>query len=88
MAMTAVRVIAASGIGVLPRWRTLSLLSLFFIPSAAQAILLTVVPLEALHLLGAARAVTLLYIGLDRSAGGRSLPWARYHWPRAVSCSP
>ena len=55
----------------------MSLLSLFFVPSAAQAILLTVVPLEALHLLGAARAVTLLYVGAGLIAvGGRfSIPF-------------
>jgi ACDE family multidrug resistance protein len=64
-------------IGALPRRRAMSLLSLFFVPSAAQAILLTVVPLEALHLLGAARAVTLLYVGAGLIAvvGRFSIPF-------------
>ena len=34
-----------------------------FVPGVGQAILLTVVPLEALYLLGSARTVTLLYVG-------------------------
>ena len=47
----------------LPRRTALAFLGLFFFAALAQAILLTVVPLEALHLLGTARAVTLLYVG-------------------------
>jgi MFS transporter, ACDE family, multidrug resistance protein len=64
-------------IGTLPRRSAISLLSLFLVPSAAQAILLTVVPLEALHLLGAPRAVTLLYAGagLIAVAGRFSIPF-------------
>jgi MFS family permease len=57
------RAIIPTTIGTLPRRSAMSLLSLFFVPSAAQAILLAVVPLEALHLLGSARSVTLLYVG-------------------------
>src|SRR3954452_1223402 len=57
------RAMLPTTIGTLPRRRAMSLLSLFCVPSAAQAILLTVVPLEALHLLGDAQAVTLLYVG-------------------------
>ena len=38
-------------IGTLPRREALAFLSLFFVPGVAQAILLTVVPLEALYLL-------------------------------------
>jgi len=57
------RAMLPTTIGTLPRRSALGLLSLFFVSGAAQAILLTVVPLEALHLLGSARAVTLLYVG-------------------------
>ena len=43
--------------------RTIAIfLGLFIIPGVAQSVLLTVVPLEALRLLGTARAVTLLYV--------------------------
>ena len=38
-------------IGTLPRREALTFLSLFFVPGVGQAILLTVVPLEALYLL-------------------------------------
>jgi MFS transporter, ACDE family, multidrug resistance protein len=71
------RAMLPTTIGTLPRRRAMSLLSLFFVPSAAQAILLTVVPLEALRLLGAARAVTLLYVGagLIAVAGRFSIPF-------------
>jgi MFS transporter, ACDE family, multidrug resistance protein len=63
-------------IGTLPRRQALAFLSLFFAPSVAQAILLTVVPLEALGLLGNVRAVTLLYVGtgLITVAGRFSIP--------------
>jgi MFS transporter, ACDE family, multidrug resistance protein len=47
----------------LPRREALAFLGIFFVPSVAQAILITVIPLEALRLLGNARAVTFLYIG-------------------------
>jgi MFS transporter, ACDE family, multidrug resistance protein len=62
--------------GTLPRRQLVAFLSLFALPSAAQAILLTVVPLEALRLLGSARAVTLLYLtaGLAGVAGRFSIP--------------
>jgi ACDE family multidrug resistance protein len=52
------------------------LLGLFVVPGVAQSILLTVVPLEALRLLGTARAVTLLYIaaGLAAVIGRLSIP--------------
>ena len=49
--------------GPLQRRQTAAFLSLFFGPAVAQAILLTVVPLEALTLLGSPRGVTLLYVG-------------------------
>jgi hypothetical protein len=59
-----------------PRRRTPTFLSLFIVPSVAQSILLTVVPLEALRLLGTARAVTLLYIaaGLVAVVARLSIP--------------
>ncbi len=44
------------------RRRYSAFIGLFLAPSVAQSILLTVVPLDALRLLGTARAVTLLYI--------------------------
>jgi ACDE family multidrug resistance protein len=71
------RAIIPTTIGTVPRRSATALLSLFFVPSAAQAILLTVVPLEALHLLGAARAVTLLYVGAGLIAvvGRFSIPY-------------
>ena len=64
-------------IGTLPRREALAFLSLFFVPGVAQAILLTVVPLEALNLLGSARAVTLFYVGtgLVAVAGRFSIPY-------------
>ena len=56
----------------------MAFLSLFFFPAtASQAILLAVVPpLEALHLVGTARAVTLVYVaaGLAAVAGRFTLP--------------
>lgn len=72
-ARTAVR--TAIG-GALPRRQTLAFLSLFFVPSVPQAMLLAVVPLEALHLLGDARSVTLLYVaaGLATVVGRFSIP--------------
>ena len=74
--MTA-RMLIPTTIGTLPRRSALALLTLFFVPGTAQAILLTVVPLEALHLLGSARAVTLLYIGAGLIAvvGRFSIPF-------------
>jgi hypothetical protein len=64
-------------IGTLPRHTALAFLSLFFVPGVAQAILLTVVPLETLKLLGNARAVTLLYVGTGFVAviGRFSIPY-------------
>jgi MFS family permease len=62
-------------------------MGLFIMPSMAQSILLTVVPLEALQLLGTARAVTVLYIvaGLAAVVARFSIPllvqWMR---PRFV----
>jgi MFS family permease len=52
-------------------------LGLFFFPSIAQAILLTVLPLSALRLVGTAQAVTLLYAGagLAAVAGRFSIPF-------------
>src|ERR1700722_9633361 len=71
------RPIIPATIGTLQRRSALALLSLFIVPSTAQAILLTVVPLEALHLLGAARTVTLLYVGAGLIAvvGRFSIPF-------------
>jgi ACDE family multidrug resistance protein len=68
---------AAATASVLPRRKAMAFLSLFFVPAVAQAILLTVVPLEALNLLGDARAVTLLYVaaGLVAVAGRFSIPF-------------
>lgn len=64
-------------IATLPRRQALAFLSLFFVPGVAQAILLTVVPLEALNLLGNARAVTFVYVatGLVTVAGRFSIPF-------------
>lgn len=70
------RISVPAAIGVLPRRQALSFLSLFFVPSVAQAMLLTVVPLEALQLLGTARRVTFLYVavGLVTVAGRFTIP--------------
>ena len=57
--------------------RTIAIfLGLFIAPGVAQSVLLTVVPLEALRLLGTARAVTLLYVaaGLAAMIGRLSIP--------------
>ena len=51
-----------------PRRRVTAFLGLFLVPSVVQSILLTVVPLEALRLLGTARAVTLLYVAAGLAA--------------------
>ena len=69
--MVTVRSALPATIATLPRHQALAFLSLFFVPGVAQAILLTVVPLEALSLLGNARAATLLYVvtGLGRVDG-------------------
>ncbi len=68
---------AATTAVALPRRKAMAFLSLFFVPAVAQAILLTVVPLEALDLVGDARAVTLLYVaaGLVAVAGRFSIPF-------------
>ena len=68
---------AAATAGALPRRKAMAFLSLFFVPAVAQGILLTVVPLEALALVGDARAVTLLYVaaGLVAVAGRFSIPF-------------
>ncbi len=75
--MSAGAIRAPATISALPRRKAIALLSLFFVPAMAQAILLTVVPLEALHLLGSARAVTLLYVaaGLVAVVGRFSIPF-------------
>jgi MFS transporter, ACDE family, multidrug resistance protein len=64
-------------IATLPRRKALAFLSLFFFPGVVQAVLLTVVPLEALRLLGNARTVTLLYVGtgLVAVSGRFSIPF-------------
>ena len=63
-------------IATLPPRKALSFLALFIVPATSQAILLTVVPVEALNLLGDARAVTLLYVaaGLLGVAGRFCVP--------------
>jgi MFS transporter, ACDE family, multidrug resistance protein len=70
------RIAVPTAVGALPRRQAQAFLSLFFVPSVAQAVLLTVVPLEALHLLGTARRVTFLYVaaGLVTVAGRFSIP--------------
>jgi len=70
------RIAVPTAVTTLPRRQALSFLSLFFVPSVAQAMLLTVVPLEALELLGTARRVTLLYVaaGLVTVAGRFTIP--------------
>jgi len=75
--MLTVRSALPATIATLPRHQALAFLSLFFVPSVAQAILLTVVPLEALGLLGNARSATLLYVvtGLVAVIGRFSIPY-------------
>jgi ACDE family multidrug resistance protein len=64
-------------IGALARRKASVFASLFLVSAVAQTILLTVVPLEALHLLGSAQAVSLLYLGagLAGLAGRLGVPW-------------
>jgi MFS transporter, ACDE family, multidrug resistance protein len=71
-----VRGIVPATIGGLPFRQGLAFLSLFFLPTVAQATLLTVLPLGALRLLGSPQAVTLLYggAGLASVAGRFSIP--------------
>src|SRR5215469_8476205 len=59
-----------------PRGRMATFLGVFILPGIAQSVLLTVVPLEALRLLGTARTVTLLYAvaGLTAVIGRFSIP--------------
>lgn len=73
-------------IGSLPARKALMLLGLFFAPATVQAILLTVVPLEALHLLGSARAVTLVYLvaGLAAVAGRCCIPMLVHRFQRRL----
>ena len=75
-AVSAYTTSASAVVGGTPRRRTVSFLGLFIVPGVAQSVLLTVVPLEALRLLGTARAVTLLYIaaGLAAVIGRLSIP--------------
>src|SRR5690242_5199187 len=75
--MLTVRSAMPPTIATLPRHQALAFLSLFFVPGVAQAILLTVVPLEALSLLGTARSATLLYVftGLVAVIGRFSIPY-------------
>jgi hypothetical protein len=51
-----------------PRRTIAIFLGLFIVPGVAQSVLLTVVPLEALRLLGTDRAVTLLYLAAGLAA--------------------
>ncbi len=71
------RTLLPRSIAGLPPRQGVAFLSLFFFPATAQAILLTVLPLGALHLLGTARAVTVLYAltGLAAAAGRFSIPF-------------
>lgn len=75
--MLTVRPAIPATIATLPRHLALPFLGLFFLPGIAQALLLTVVPLEALGLLGNARSVTMLYVatGLVAVAGRFSIPF-------------
>ena len=75
-AVSAYTTSASAVVGGTPRRRTAIFLGLFIVPGVAQSVLLTVVPLEALRLLGTARAVTLLYIaaGLAAVIGRLSIP--------------
>jgi MFS transporter, ACDE family, multidrug resistance protein len=75
--MLTVRSTIPATIATLPRHLALAFLSLFFFPGVAQALLLTVVPLEALTILGSARSVTLLYVatGLVAVIGRFSIPY-------------
>jgi MFS family permease len=68
---------ATGSISTLPRRKAAAFLSLFFVPAVAQGILLTVVPLAALHLVGNVRAVTLLYVaaGLVAVVGRFCIPF-------------
>jgi MFS family permease len=68
-------------IGTLPVRKAMTFLSLFFAPAAVQGVLLTVMPLTALHLLGTARAVSVLYVmaGVAAVAGRFSIP-ILVHW--------
>ena len=70
------RAIIPATIGGLPFRQGAAFLSLFFLPTVAQATLLTVLPLGALRLLGTAQAVTLLYggAGLAAVVGRFSIP--------------
>src|SRR6478736_9047718 len=67
---------APAVVGAASRRTIVIFLGLFIVPGVAQSILLTVVPLEALRLLGTARAVTLLYAvaGLAAVFGRFSIP--------------
>jgi MFS transporter, ACDE family, multidrug resistance protein len=75
--MLTVRSAIPPTIATLPRHLALAFLGLFFFPGVAQALLLTVVPLEALGMLGDARSVTLLYVatGLVAVVGRFSIPY-------------
>ncbi|MFI4988299.1 MAG: MFS transporter, partial [Alphaproteobacteria bacterium] len=61
----------------LARRKAVLFASLFILLAVAQTILLTVVPLEALRLLGNARAVSLLYLGVSLAGllGRLGIPW-------------
>jgi MFS family permease len=71
------RTVVPATVGGLPLRQGVAFLSLFFLPTVAQATLLTVVPLGALRLLGTPQAVTLLYAGagLAAVAGRFSIPY-------------
>ena len=74
--MSAYATSAPAVAGAASRSTIVIFLGLFIVPGVAQSILLTVVPLEALRLLGTARAVTLLYVvaGLAALIGRLSIP--------------
>jgi MFS family permease len=74
--MSAYATSAPAYAGVASRRAIAFFLGLFIIPGVAQSVLLTVVPLEALRLLGTVRAVTLLYVvaGLAALIGRLSIP--------------
>ena len=68
---------AAPWIAALAQRKAAVFASLFFLSAVAQTILLTVVPLEALRLLGDVRAVSIAYfsVGIAGLLGRLGIPW-------------
>ena len=84
---------AALWIGALTRRKAARFSVLFFAYAVAQTILLTVVPLEAFRVLGSARAVSILYLGISLAglAGRLAIPWLteliRRRWVFSLGCA-